>query len=201
MTPLDAALLAQAAYDDTPDIGTAKSAGCCIVRDADVGRVIAFPGTDSFTDLLTDFSVGTDAPPLLGPVHGGFWSAYASIKEQIIEAVSGHLVVFIGHSLGAALATIAAADFRANGNPVVGVYAFAPPKVSPSQAIANVLVKTPVFQYRKGNDIVPTVPPAWFHGSRLMKPIGQPSYPFLNLKDHALAGYISALQNGPATSA
>ena len=201
MTPFDAALLAQAAYDDAPDIGTAKSPGCCIVRDVDVGRVIAFPGTDSFGDLLTDFSIATDAPALLGPVHGGFWKAYASIKAQIIEAASGHLVTFVGHSLGAALATIAAADFRANGNPVVGVYAFAPPKVSPGQVLASVLLNTPVNQYRKGNDIVPTVPPAWFHGSPVMNSIGQPCYPFLNLKDHALAGYISALQNGPATSA
>lgn len=195
MSPIDFALLAQAAYDDAPDIGSGASSA--IVRDTEAGRAIAFPGTDSWGDLLTDFTVAPDAAPLLGPVHGGFWAAYAAMKQQVIEAASGHdSIIFVGHSLGAALATLAAADFVANGNAINSVYAFAPPRVSPISMVSMVLQSTPVYQYRKGNDIVPIVPPLWFHGSMNVVPIGQAAYPFPNLKDHALAGYIAALQNG-----
>lgn len=201
MTPYDFALIAQEAYNAAPDIGSADGASAAIVRDVATGRVIAFPGTDSVADLLTDFDVTPDTAPLLGPLHGGFWQAYAKIKADILAAASGHRpVMFVGHSLGAALATIAAADFVANGNAVGGVYAFAPPRIAPGSTVATILRSTPVYQYRKGNDIVPTVPPLWFHGSMCMIEIGQAALPFPNLKDHELAGYIAALNNGQATS-
>lgn len=198
MTPYDFALLAQEAYQAKPDIGTGLTASCCIVRDVADGRVIAFPGTDSVADLLTDFSVDTQVPPLIGPLHGGFWQAYAVIKQRIIEATAGaDNVIFVGHSLGAALAEVAAADYIANGNNFVSaVYAFAPPKISPTNQIACILRGTPIFQYRNGNDIVPTVPPAWYHATSAFDSIGTPAWPFLNLADHKLDRYISALQNG-----
>jgi triacylglycerol lipase len=200
MTPHDFALLAQAAYDDAPDIGVSKEASCAIVRDVDAGRVIAFPGTDSVADLLTDFNIDSASAPMIGPLHDGFWTAYARIKPAILAAAAGHKIIFVGHSLGAALAEVAAADFVANGNAVEAVYAFAPPRISPRSMVAHILRDTQVNQYRKGNDIVPTVPPLWFHGSMSMVQIGTPAWPFPNLKDHELAGYIAALDNGQATS-
>jgi triacylglycerol lipase len=196
MSAIDYALLAQEAYSAAPDIGVAGNASCAIVRDTAAGRVIAFPGTDSFADLLTDFDVDPDHAPLLGPIHGGFWQTYAAMKAQIVAAAAGQTVTFVGHSLGAALAIVAAADFVANGNAVGSVYGFAPPKVSPQNTINTVLARTQMFLFRNGNDVVPIVPPLWYRGSPAIQQIGKPSLPFPNLKDHALALYIAALPNG-----
>ncbi|WP_321800379.1 hypothetical protein [Burkholderia sp. BCC1988] len=46
--------------------------------------------------------------------------------------------------------------------------------------------------YRNGNDAVPAVPPLWPQSGSLIQ-IGKAALPFVNLKDHALARYISAL--------
>lgn len=192
MIPRDFALLAQEAYSATPDIGVARGPSCAIVRDVADGRVIAFPGTDSVADLMADFDVKPDPVPFLGHVHGGFWSAYLAIQSEVIAAASGHEVIFVGHSLGAALAIVAAASFVSNGNPVKAVWGFAPPRVSPEPSVAAVLSKTPTTLYRNGNDAVPAVPPMWPQSGSLIQ-IGKASLPFINLKDHALSRYIAAL--------
>ena len=192
MIALDFALIAQEAYSTTPDIGVARGPSCAIVRDVADGRVIAFPGTDSVADLLADFDVRPDPVPFLGHVHGGFWSAYLAIQREIIDAASGREVIFVGHSLGAALAIVAAASFVSNGNPVKAVWGFAPPRVSPDSGIAAVLSKTPTTLYRNGNDAVPAVPPLWPQSGSLIQ-IGKAALPFINLKDHALSRYIDAL--------
>ncbi|CAJ2711987.1 lipase family protein [Burkholderia pseudomallei] len=192
MTPHDYALLAQEAYTAKPDIGSAPGPSCAIVRQTPAGLVIAFPGTDSFADLLADFDVTPDAVPGLGHVHGGFWNAYAAIQGEVIAAASGQEVIFVGHSLGAALAIVSAASFVANGNPVKAVWGFAPPRVSPEPSISAVLAKTPMALYRNGNDAVPAVPPLWPQSGSLIQ-IGKAALPFINLKDHALARYINAL--------
>lgn len=194
MIARDFALLAQEAYSAPSDIGVASGPSCAIVRDMAEGRVIAFPGTDSWSDLLADFDVKPDPVPFLGHVHGGFWSAYVAIQNEVINAASGHDVIFVGHSLGAALAIIAAASFAANGNAVKAIWGFAPPRVSPEPSISAVLAQTPMALYRNGNDAVPAVPPLWPQSGSLIQ-IGKAALPFINLKDHALARYIAALPN------
>ena len=192
LLPVDYARLAQEAYSAKPDIGSAPGPSCAIVRKTADGLVIAFPGTDSVADLLADFDVKPDPVPLLGHVHGGFWSAYLAIQNEVIAAASGQDVIFVGHSLGAALAVVAAASFVANGNPVKAVWGFAPPRVSPEPCISTVLAKTPMALYRNGNDAVPAVPPLWPQSGSLIQ-IGKASLPFINLKDHALERYIAAV--------
>lgn len=192
MNARDYALLAQEAYSAPHDIGTGNGPACAIVRDVADGRVIAFPGTDSVADLLADFDVKPDPVPFLGHVHGGFWNAYQAIQQEVIEAVGGDPVIFVGHSLGAALAIVAAASFVANGNPVKAVWGFAPPRVSPDASISSVLAGTHMNLYRNGNDAVPAVPPMWPQSGSLIQ-IGKASLPFINLKDHSLSRYIAAL--------
>lgn len=192
MNARDYALLAQEAYSAPHDIGNGSGPSCAIVRDVADGRVIAFPGTDSVADLLADFDVKPDPVPFLGHVHGGFWNAYQAIQQEVIDAVAGDPVIFVGHSLGAALAIVAAASFVANGNLVKAVWGFAPPRVSPDISISSVLAGTHMNLYRNGNDAVPAVPPMWPQSGSLIQ-IGKASLPFINLKDHSLSRYIAAL--------
>ncbi|MFM0044151.1 lipase family protein [Paraburkholderia sediminicola] len=190
---VDYALIAQEAYSAKPDIGSVPGPSCAIVRNTADGLVIAFPGTDSIADLLTDFNVTPTAVPGLGRIHNGFWQAWSAIAPQVESAAGDAPVTFVGHSLGAALAIIAGASRVAAGKPVQAVYGFEPPRVSPEPTIGNVLAKTSVILFKNGNDAVTDVPPLWPQSAKLIG-IGTPRYPWPNLRDHAIARVITALQ-------
>lgn len=196
LLPVDYARIAQEAYAAKPDIGSAPGPSCAIVRKTADGLVIAFPGTDSIADLLADFNVTPTEVPALGRIHNGFWQAFSAIAPQVESAAGDEPVTFVGHSLGAALAVIAGASRVAAGKPVQAVYGFEPPRVSPEPTIGNVLAKTSVILFKNGNDAVCDVPPLWPQSAKLIG-IGAASYPFPNLKDHALARVIAALQMEP----
>lgn len=192
MTPRDYALLAQEAYSAKPDIGSAPGPSCAIVRKTADGLVIAFPGTDSIADLLTDFNVTPTAVPALGRIHSGFWRAWSAIASQIESAAGDAPVTFVGHSLGAALSIIAGATRAVAGKPVQAIYGFEPPRVSPDLGVRTLIDKVSVKLYKNGNDIVPDVPPGWHHAA-LLTHIGKPALPFPNVQDHAIARVIQAL--------
>lgn len=101
--------------------------------------IIAFKGTSTLGDFITDVnafkstSANTIIPNAKGNVHSGFLAAYGSIRKelkQIIDANPDKKVLFTGHSLGGALATLAGAEFTNNarvityGAPQVGDDAF-----------------------------------------------------------------------------
>jgi hypothetical protein len=192
MTPHDYALLAQEAYDAKPDIGSAPGPSCAIVRNTVDGLVIAFPGTDSFSDLLADFDVTPTAVPSLGRIHQGFWKAWSAIAVQVGNAAGYAPVTFVGHSLGAALAVIAGASRVIAGKPVQGVYGFEPPRVSPDLTIRTLLAKVPVHLYKNGLDLVTDVPLGWNHAG-LLTHIGKPELPWPNTLDHRISAVIEAL--------
>jgi hypothetical protein len=192
LLPRDYALIAQEAYAVKPDIGSAPGPSCAIVRDTADGRVIAFPGTDSIADLMADFDVTPTAVPSLGRIHNGFWRAWSAISVQVESAAGDAPVTFVGHSLGAALSIIAGAARVAAGKPVQAIYGFEPPRVSPEPTIGNVLSTTSVILYKNGNDAVTDVPPLWPQSGQLIG-IGKATYPWPNLRDHALARVIAAL--------
>ena len=76
--------------------------------------VLAFRGTESdkFEDLFSDLAtVQTDFPGG-GRIHSGFWKAYEPVRDRIANLLAQRegLLLITGHSLGAALATVAAAE-------------------------------------------------------------------------------------------
>lgn len=192
MTPRDYALLAQEAYSAKPDIGNADSASRAIVRQTAGGMVVAFPGTDNLDCVAADL----DAHPIdvigIGQVHHGFWAAWAAIAAPVLAAVGGRPVTLVGHSLGAAIAIMAAAAMVVGGNPPAAVYGFEPPRVSTNGSVAAVLAKVPLNLYKNGNDVVPELPPDWVHAGAI-QPIGRAVLPFPNVTDHAIARVIAAL--------
>lgn len=61
-------------------------------------------------------------------VHQGFWEAWGEVKWRVKEAVEqqqkaypGYKIVTVGHSLGGAVAQLAAADMRTGGKSVTAV--------------------------------------------------------------------------------
>lgn len=125
------AFLARASFEHIASPDTGASQAFVARRGDDV--VVAFRGTES--DDPTD--LGSDADLVLVPlkgggrVHKGFADALKPIWGAIAKAVPGGTrVLLTGHSLGAALATLAAlrlpgAQLFTFGSPCVGDAAFA----------------------------------------------------------------------------
>lgn len=192
MTPRDFALLAQEAYTAAPDIGNADSASRAIVRQTAAGLVVAFPGTDNAACFVADLDAIPIAVPGAGDVHRGFWQAWQVISVDVLAAIDGRPVTLVGHSLGAAMAIMAAIEMTISGNLPTAVYGFEPPRVSPGLSVRALLSPVNMLLYRNGNDLVPSLPMGWMHAG-ILDAIGEPSLPFPNLRDHEIARVISAL--------
>lgn len=192
MTPRDYALLAQEAYTAKPDIGDEDSASRAIVRHTDAGLCIAFPGTDNLDCWIADLNALPIAVPGVGDVHRGFWQAWEAIALPVLAAVNGGPVTLIGHSLGAAIALMAAAEMKVSNNPPAAVYCFEPPRVSPNIAVRTLLAGVPLRLYKTGNDLVPDIPLGWCHAG-LLTHIGKAVLPLPNVFDHAIERVIHAL--------
>jgi hypothetical protein len=192
MIPRDFALLAQEAYSAAPDIGKADSASRAIIRNTAAGLVIAFPGTDNADCLEVDLDFVPVTVPGVGEVHGGFWKAWQAISVPVLATINGKPVTLVGHSLGAAIAIMAAIEMTVSGNPPAAVYGFEPPRVSPNGNVAALLAGVKMDLYQNGNDIVPELPPEWSHAAPVI-PIGKPAFPFSNFVDHELARVIASL--------
>jgi triacylglycerol lipase len=119
--------------------------------------VLVFRGTEqTLKDLFTDLRSGI--PPFGKPeivVHKGFQQALDSIWDDIDRALARLTcpVFYTGHSLGAALATLAAAKRRPQA-----VYTFGSPRVG-NRAFVSSLVNIPVYRIVDDQDIVASLPP------------------------------------------
>ncbi len=190
MKPLNFAQLAESAYTDTPTMGQIGSAGIAV----QYGNVLAFRGSADIASWLHDLDAGATRVYGMGYIHAGFWSAYQEIRQQVLAAKPR---LITGHSLGAALAIIAAADLVLAGTAPDSVYAFEPPRVSISAELNRVVGSISMNLYKNGNDLVPDVPLTlpfedWQHCAPLIH-IGHPAEPYPNITDHEIARVVTSL--------
>jgi pimeloyl-ACP methyl ester carboxylesterase len=135
-------------------------AQCAIVKPLDTAAspfaVLVFRGSHDPRDWKTNFnSRPVEWSPYPGRVHAGFRDALECVVEEI-DSVLGTLpgpAFYTGHSLGAALATLAAAR-----KPPRAVYAFGSPRVGNSEFHAS-LAPTKVYRVVNSRDIVAIAPP------------------------------------------
>lgn len=127
--------------------------------------IVAFAGTDpvAFANWITNFNLGTRARD----IHRGFDDAVDTVWRTISDALKPNKTqpVFVtGHSLGGALAIIAAERIRCELKIEAGaVYTFGAPRVgSPAFARSYNAGGLGERTYRliHGLDIVPTLPPS-----------------------------------------
>lgn len=194
MDALGYALLAQEAYQADPDIGSAFSSSRAICRMTDDGFCVTFRGSDNNASWVTDLDIAVLDDTIIGKVHKGFWEAWQTVAGQVkAHAYAAKApLTFCGHSLGAALAILAAADCAASGIPVAAVYGFEPPRVSPHMNIRLLLMNIPVHLFKNGSDPVPGLPPFW-NQSALLNQIGGKPGLLPDVKDHLVENVIAAL--------
>ena len=195
MSPRDYAVLAQATYTTSPNIGNPDSAARAVFFSGDV---IGFPGSNNVACWLADMDVLAVDVPDMGRLHAGFWSAFNEIATPLLARRG--VTVTLGHSEGAALALLYAAQLCLAGRPPLAVYAFEPPRISADSTLA-VLFRQHGVQlhlYRNGEDVVPLVPRLlenWQHPGTLIG-IGTAALPFPNVEDHLIDRVIAALAGG-----
>lgn len=127
--------------------------------------LVVFQGTDPLR--LAHWLIDLDAR-VKDNVHAGFnrtvqtpWPPLAHAIEQELDRDPDRALVFTGHSLGAALAVLAADLSQARGHDVSTVYTFGMPRVGDAKFAAayNARLGARTYRFVLGEDIVPRVPP------------------------------------------
>lgn len=94
-------------------------------------------------------------------IHEGFMEIYMNLRKEILDTLQKHKsnkpIIVSGHSLGAAISTIAGFDLKQNNYKVV-VYNYASPRIG-DQALCNLINKNiKVFRIVNTTDIIPNLP-------------------------------------------
>lgn len=131
----------------------------------DQTSVVAFRGTSSRSNFRTDLQF-LKRKALGGKVHTGFHGAMRRVwkgVEEELKRTGNDRVVFTGHSLGGALAQLAAKQYADDGGSVHAVYGFGTPHVGNQQFQDGYdrSLGDRTFSHVYGKDIVARVPPSW----------------------------------------
>jgi hypothetical protein len=125
--------------------------------------VLAFRGTElgKREDVLIDMEA-MRVSVLEGRVHDGFRIAYESVAEEIEESILllGNIPLYVtGHSLGAALATVATQGLEHNPRIrqiIAACYTFGSPRVGDKHY--DLEFKSPIYRVVNTTDIVTVIP-------------------------------------------
>src|SRR5215468_4387910 len=134
----------------------------------DSAVIVAFRGTqpNQQADIWSDVDFVPTAWANGGKVHEGFAAALDAVWTAIaarLQALDGRTVWFAGHSLGAAVATLAADRF----GPAASAYTLGSPRVGDPEFVAgfNERHARRSFRYVNHHDVVTHVPPSrWGFG-------------------------------------
>ena len=133
---------------------------------------MVFRGTNELSDWLDNINVVT-IEELFGRFHRGFWNSVADVWEPIYEKYQAlrrndiflkknniRPLFITGHSLGGAMATIAAAKLVHVDKPFAGVYTFGQPRTMArdTSLIFNAECGSRFFRFHNNNDLVTRIP-------------------------------------------
>ncbi|MCM8540965.1 MAG: lipase family protein [Lentisphaeraceae bacterium] len=126
--------------------------------------IVAFRGTQEIEDILTDISAFKKfKKELSGKIHSGFYQAFLDIYPQLEKCLSIYKakrqpVIFTGHSLGGALALLAAKWWYDFGGIVARVVTFGCPRVYVKDSARFYDLNSLTFRYEASGDIIPHLP-------------------------------------------
>lgn len=151
--------------------------GFIAVDDTNKLVVLAFRGTISSRNKKVDWQVHQIRSDFCGEhkckIHKGFWNAWLEARENVLpvfeKATSDNPTyrpIIVGHSLGGAIATIAAGEIRRLSDRLlkdIELYTFGAPRIGQA-SLVDFLSKQSDKSYRvtSMNDPVPMLPPQIF---------------------------------------
>ncbi|KAF1958607.1 alpha/beta-hydrolase [Byssothecium circinans] len=133
--------------------------------------VIAFRGTASIDNWITNINFKEADTNLCKDctAHAGFWQSWQDSRKEVLTSVEKltaanptFKIVTTGHSLGGAIATLAAADLRTLKYKV-DLYTYGAPKVAGSTLSTYITKQGNNYRVTHYNDIVPQVPPMFMN--------------------------------------
>jgi triacylglycerol lipase len=150
-----------------PDTGFPPHSACVVVAGGHGATFVSFAGSDplKIEDWITNF----DAVKSADDLHTGFQDAVETVWPALKPAIanrpaSEQPLVFTGHSLGGALAILAAARALADesSDPATAVYTFGSPRTGGQTFFDSYTPRlgNATFRLVDGTDVVPTVPPS-----------------------------------------
>lgn len=174
---------------------------------------IVFRGTEKGIDWINNFQFRQQIYPYGDEsttdvrFHRGFMMAYFAVRDRLLEAVRQYpntTIGVTGHSLGGAIATIAALDVQYNITQHTGqtikLYTFGAPRVG-NPAFVNSFRQRVPYSYRfvYGWDIVTHIPRIWQgyeHVPELQRLGSLWTWEVLSrrFKDHYISNYVEALK-------
>jgi len=132
--------------------------------------LLSFRGTEpKKSDALTDANAEmVHFSEVCGMVHAGFYKAFKSIQgslDEVVQLAHESKVILCGHSLGGALAVMAATYIRKKYKREVLVYTFGCPLVGDTDFTSQYSKVDPIAYYRvvHHQDIVTMIPPPHSH--------------------------------------
>ncbi|RMZ87168.1 hypothetical protein DV736_g5596, partial [Chaetothyriales sp. CBS 134916] len=148
------------------NIGLVDVTGFMAVDHTNQLIVISFRGSDSIGNWIGNFNIEVIPSTLcLGClVHAGFYTSWALVRDSINQTLQtatanwpDYSIVSVGHSLGAAIATIGAGEFRAQGHQIT-LYTYGSPMVG-NLLLANAITNQGSnFRVTRYDDAVPKLP-------------------------------------------
>ena len=143
----------------------------CYLLESDTDIALVFRGTEpkEFSDIKADLNaIQRDSKAGTGDVHTGFATEVDKIWEKLslpstVQMVKKQKDFYIaGHSLGAAMATIAAHRLQNTYN-IKCIYTYGSPRAGDKEFVES--LKVPHYRCRNNNDLVTKVP-FWIMGYR-----------------------------------
>jgi predicted lipase len=129
--------------------------------------IVSFRGSTTIDAWITNFDFGTTNTDICSgcTAHRGFWNSWVDARDRVTPAVKqasstfpNYKVTVVGHSLGAAIASLAAAQLR-NYGLTVALYNFGSPRIGGTK-ISTYISNQPGGNFRMthNNDPVPKLP-------------------------------------------
>ena len=129
--------------------------------------VVSFRGSTTIDAWITNFDFGTTDTDICSgcTAHRGFWNSWVDSRSRVTPAVKqaakdfpSYKITVVGHSLGGAIASLAAAQLR-NYGLTVALYSFGSPRIGGNKISSYISSQTGGnFRVTHWNDPVPKVP-------------------------------------------
>ena len=146
-----------------------KGSTQCYVANNDEYSILSFRGTEiqdsnGIQDFIIDIRFNLTESLIGGKVHDGFkealdliWYENSGLHEYLQQLITENPTIklwFTGHSLGAALAVLAAGRFRH----FQGLYTYGCPKIGNSEFTNSFPLKSNFYRFVNNSDLIPDLP-------------------------------------------